>query len=255
MPEPPVPQLRPIVIRGARTHNLRNVDVTIATRRLTVVTGVSGSGKSSLAFDTLYAEGQRRYVESLSAYARQFLERMERPDVDASRAFRPPSRSDRRTACATPARPWGRPPKSTTICDCSLRGSAGRSAGRAAATSCARPQRRWPTARGAPDRVATPDWLRDAARSRLVGLGDAVEDDADDDGRNGHGAGKSPWRGAGGRSARDTLDSLRRKGFARLLIDGRAVHLDEMDPRASPIGRRSRSSSTAMRSRATCGRG
>ena len=72
-----------IVIRGARTHNLKNVDLTLPTRSLVVMTGVSGSGKSSLAFDTIYAEGQRRYVESLSAYARQFLERMEKPDVDS----------------------------------------------------------------------------------------------------------------------------------------------------------------------------
>src|SRR5262245_63154007 len=72
-----------IVVRGARTHSLKNVDLTLPTRSLIVMTGVSGSGKSSLAFDTIYAEGQRRYVESLSAYARQFLERMEKPDVEA----------------------------------------------------------------------------------------------------------------------------------------------------------------------------
>jgi excinuclease ABC subunit A len=72
-----------IIIRGARTHNLKNVDLTLPARSLVVMTGVSGSGKSSLAFDTIYAEGQRRYVESLSAYARQFLERMEKPDVDS----------------------------------------------------------------------------------------------------------------------------------------------------------------------------
>src|SRR4051812_37478077 len=71
-----------IVVRGARVHNLKNIDFEIPHNTLTVVTGVSGSGKSSLAFDTIYAEGQRRYVESLSAYARQFLERMEKPDVD-----------------------------------------------------------------------------------------------------------------------------------------------------------------------------
>jgi excinuclease ABC subunit A len=71
-----------LVIRGARTHNLKNVDLTLPAGQLIVFTGVSGSGKSSLAFDTIYAEGQRRYVESLSAYARQFLERMEKPDVD-----------------------------------------------------------------------------------------------------------------------------------------------------------------------------
>jgi len=71
-----------IVIRGARTHNLKNIDLSLPAGKLVIITGVSGSGKSSLAFDTIYAEGQRRYVESLSAYARQFLERMEKPDVD-----------------------------------------------------------------------------------------------------------------------------------------------------------------------------
>src|SRR5258708_1922326 len=71
-----------IVVKGARVHNLKNIDFEIPHNELTVVTGVSGSGKSSLAFDTIYAEGQRRYVESLSAYARQFLERIEKPDVD-----------------------------------------------------------------------------------------------------------------------------------------------------------------------------
>src|SRR5918911_1017264 len=78
-----------IVVRGARTHNLKNVDLTLPPRSLVVMTGVSGSGKSSLAFDTIYAEGQRRYVESLSAYARQFLERMEKPDVDAVEGLSP----------------------------------------------------------------------------------------------------------------------------------------------------------------------
>ena len=71
-----------IVVRGARVHNLKNIDFEIPHNSMTVVTGVSGSGKSSLAFDTIYAEGQRRYVESLSAYARQFLERIEKPDAD-----------------------------------------------------------------------------------------------------------------------------------------------------------------------------
>src|SRR5436189_4300065 len=71
-----------IEVRGARVHNLKNVSISHPHNKLTVITGVSGSGKSSLAFDTIYAEGQRRYVESLSAYARQFLERMDKPDVD-----------------------------------------------------------------------------------------------------------------------------------------------------------------------------
>ena len=72
-----------IVIKGAREHNLKNIDVVIPRDKLVVITGVSGSGKSSLAFDTIYAEGQRRYVESLSAYARQFLGKMEKPDVSS----------------------------------------------------------------------------------------------------------------------------------------------------------------------------
>ncbi len=79
---PTIPQQEVLLVRGARVHNLKNITVEIPHNALTVVTGVSGSGKSSLAFDTVYAEGQRRYVESLSAYARQFLERMEKPDVD-----------------------------------------------------------------------------------------------------------------------------------------------------------------------------
>ena len=78
-----------IRIRGARTHNLKNLSLDLPRLRLIVITGLSGSGKSSLAFDTLYAEGQRRYVESLSAYARQFLQLMEKPDVDLIEGLSP----------------------------------------------------------------------------------------------------------------------------------------------------------------------
>src|ERR1700682_2742249 len=78
-----------IEVRGARVNNLRNISFSLPLNQITVVTGVSGSGKSSLAFDTVYAEGQRRYVESLSAYARQFLERMDKPDVDEVRGIAP----------------------------------------------------------------------------------------------------------------------------------------------------------------------
>src|SRR5690348_17720705 len=80
-----------IRIRGARTHNLKNVSLDLPRNKLIVITGLSGSGKSSLAFDTLYAEGQRRYVESLSAYARQFLQLMEKPDVDLIEGLSPRS--------------------------------------------------------------------------------------------------------------------------------------------------------------------
>src|SRR5688572_12245103 len=78
-----------IRIRGARTHNLKNINLELPRNQLIVITGLSGSGKSSLAFDTLYAEGQRRYVESLSAYARQFLQLMEKPDVDLIEGLSP----------------------------------------------------------------------------------------------------------------------------------------------------------------------
>src|SRR5271155_5150759 len=94
-----------IVIKGAREHNLKNVDLTLPRNRLIVITGLSGSGKSSLAFDTIYAEGQRRYVESLSAYARQFLGQMEKPDVDSIEGLSP--------AIAIEQKPHGRTPRST----------------------------------------------------------------------------------------------------------------------------------------------
>src|SRR5262245_64366284 len=89
-----------LIVRGAREHNLRNIDVTIPRDKLTVVTGLSGSGKTSLAFDTIYAEGQRRYVESLSAYARQFLGLMEKPDVDAIEGLSPAISIEQKTAGA-----------------------------------------------------------------------------------------------------------------------------------------------------------
>ena len=97
--------MQTISIRGAREHNLKNIDLEIPRDQLVVITGVSGSGKSSLAFDTIYAEGQRRYVESLSAYARQFLGQMEKPDVDHIDGLSPAISIEQRTA--------GRNPRST----------------------------------------------------------------------------------------------------------------------------------------------
>jgi excinuclease ABC subunit A len=91
-----------IVIRGAREHNLKNINVELPRDKLVVVTGLSGSGKSSLAFDTIYAEGQRRYVESLSAYARQFLEQMDKPDVDVIEGLSPAISIEQKTTSKNP---------------------------------------------------------------------------------------------------------------------------------------------------------
>src|SRR6202795_3193977 len=91
-----------IVIKGAREHNLKNIDIEIPRGQLVVITGLSGSGKSSLAFDTIYAEGQRRYVESLSAYARQFLEQMEKPDVDSIEGLSPAISIEQKTTSKNP---------------------------------------------------------------------------------------------------------------------------------------------------------
>ena len=91
-----------IVVKGAREHNLKNIDVMIPRDKLVVITGLSGSGKSTLAFDTIYAEGQRRYVESLSAYARQFLGQMEKPDVDYIEGLSPAISIDQKTTSKNP---------------------------------------------------------------------------------------------------------------------------------------------------------
>src|SRR5437870_1666874 len=94
--------IRNITVRGARQHNLKGINVEIPRNKLTVITGLSGSGKSSLAFDTIYAEGQRRYVESLSAYARQFLDRLEPPDVDSIEGLSPAISIEQKTATRSP---------------------------------------------------------------------------------------------------------------------------------------------------------
>jgi len=94
--------LNEITVSGARQHNLKNVNVQIPRNSLTVITGLSGSGKSSLAFDTIYAEGQRRYVETLSTYARQFLDQMERPDVDAIDGLSPSISIEQKTTSRSP---------------------------------------------------------------------------------------------------------------------------------------------------------
>lgn len=94
--------MKKIIVKGAKTHNLKNIDVEIPRDKLTVITGLSGSGKSSLALDTLYAEGQRRYVESLSSYARQFLSMMDKPDVEHIEGLSPAISIDQKTTSHNP---------------------------------------------------------------------------------------------------------------------------------------------------------
>jgi excinuclease UvrABC ATPase subunit len=137
-----------LVIRGAREHNLKDVHLEIPRDKLVVFTGLSGSGKSSLAFDTIYAEGQRRYVESLSAYARQFLGQMEKPDVDQIEGLSPAISIDQKGSSKNPRSTVATSPRSTTTCACSTPAwgvltapsAAGRSPGRRSTRS---PNRSW----------------------------------------------------------------------------------------------------------------
>ena len=111
-----------IHIKGARVHNLRNIEVEIPHDTLTVITGLSGSGKSTLAFDTIFAEGQRRYVESLSAYARQFLGKIDKPDVDLITGIAPAIAIEQKVNTRNPRS--APPPRSTTTSNCSSPASA-----------------------------------------------------------------------------------------------------------------------------------
>ena len=111
-----------IIVHGARVHNLKNIDVKIPRNKLTVITGLSGSGKSSLAFDTIYAEGQRRYIETFSAYARSFLGNMERPDVDKITGLSPVISIEQKVTTAIPDRPLERLQRSMIFYDCYMQG-------------------------------------------------------------------------------------------------------------------------------------
>jgi excinuclease ABC subunit A len=231
-----------LIVRGARTHNLKNVDLTLPARTLVVFTGVSGSGKSSLAFDTIYAEGQRRYVESLSAYARQFLERMEKPDVDKIDGIAPAIAIRQKNSIRNPRSTVG----TTTEIHDYLRLLWAR-VGRTICRQCGEPViRETPdvvTARLlelAPDRrimigfdyeTATTGGDReavlDSARRDLSPNGGDREDDADSDLDLLPSAPASPDD-----PIATILVTLRKRGFGRLLIDGRTVDIEEANPDA-----------------------
>jgi excinuclease ABC subunit A len=225
-----------IVIRGARTHNLKNVDLTLPPRSLVVMTGVSGSGKSSLAFDTIYAEGQRRYVESLSAYARQFLERMEKPDVDSIHGICPAIAIRQKNSIRNPRSTVS----TTTEIHDYLRLLYAR-IGRTFCRGCGREVIR-ETAEVVARRLGElPDGTRlligfdmpvvtGSPLTRDTGLTrDAERDTEDEDGGGDEEAGgtQSPLPGLGDPVA-ETLAALRRKGFGRLFVDGQAVSLDDV---------------------------
>ena len=240
-----------IAIRGARTHNLQNIDLTLPKRQIIVVTGVSGSGKSSLAFDTVYAEGQRRYVESLSAYARQFLERMEKPDVDRIDGICPAIAIRQKNSVRNPRSTVG----TTTEVHDYLRLLFAR-VGRTICRGCGEEVVR-ETAEVAARRLAA----RPAGTRLLIGFdlpistASAAEGDGEGSGaaaeataalRRGRrrsertrpaGSGASR-RGravraetviAGADPLAGALETLRRKGFGRLLVDHRAVSFDDVD--------------------------
>jgi excinuclease ABC subunit A len=194
------PQLSPamtdeaLIIRGAREHNLKNIDVSIPRDRLTVITGLSGSGKSSLAFDTIYAEGQRRYVESLSAYARQFLGLMEKPDVDSIEGLSPAISIEQKSAGHNPRSTVG---TVTEIYDY-LRLLFAR-AGTPHCPNCGRPVQRQSAGQITDAVLAWPNGTRIEILSPLV-------------------------RGRKG-EFRELFESARKQGFIRAIVDGEVVEL------------------------------
>lgn len=191
---------RPIVIRGARVHNLKNVSLELPRKKLIVVTGVSGSGKSSLAFDTIYAEGQRRYVESLSSYARQFLERMDKPDVDLIQGISPAIAIEQKT---TSRNPRSTVATTTEIYDY-LRLLFGR-IGRTFCRICGREIKR--------DSVTTvvERLTREPDGTRLLIL--------------------FPLHEHEGRSMKEELEALKKRGFFRIVVKGSIIDLNETDYR------------------------
>ncbi|HVD93705.1 MAG TPA: excinuclease ABC subunit UvrA [Vicinamibacterales bacterium] len=222
-----------IVVRGARTHNLKNVDVTLPARSLIVMTGVSGSGKSSLAFDTIYAEGQRRYVESLSAYARQFLERMEKPDVDSIEGICPAIAIRQKNSIRNPRSTVG----TTTEIHDYLRLLYAR-VGRTFCRSCGKE-----VIRETPEVVAArlsslPEGTRlligfdmpvVASASMASSDREADEEDSGSEPVELESTTPQPVLPDLVDSVAETLAALRRKGFGRLFIDGKTMNLEDVD--------------------------
>jgi excinuclease ABC subunit A len=229
MPEASYQRARgPLIVRGARTHNLKNIDVTLPAGKLVIITGVSGSGKSSLAFDTIYAEGQRRYVESLSAYARQFLERMEKPDVDRIEGICPAIAIRQKNAVRNPRSTVG----TTTEIHDYMRLLWAR-IGRTFCRQCGQEVVR-ETAEVVARRLGElPDGTRLLIGFELPVVAIAAGDEGADDMENGEGDAADAADEVGSVDPiAEMLDTLRRRGFGRLLVDGRAVALDEVDPAA-----------------------
>jgi excinuclease ABC subunit A len=222
-----------IAVRGARTHNLKNVDVTLPPRALIVMTGVSGSGKSSLAFDTIYAEGQRRYVESLSAYARQFLERMEKPDVDTIEGICPAIAIRQKNSIRNPRSTVG----TTTEIHDYLRLLYAR-VGRTFCRGCGKEVIRETAEVVAARLSALPPGTR-----LLIGFDmpvvastplAATEPEPEDEDRPGEGGEAEPAMPQPDLpdlvdSVAETIATLRRKGFGRLYVNAQTVSLEDVD--------------------------
>jgi excinuclease ABC subunit A len=216
----------PLVVRGARTHNLKNIDVTLPAGKLAIITGVSGSGKSSLAFDTIYAEGQRRYVESLSAYARQFLERMEKPDVDRIEGICPAIAIRQKNSVRNPRSTVG----TTTEIHDYMRLLFAR-VGRTFCRQCGQEVVR-ETAEVVARRLSElPQGTRVLIGFELPIVAISATPAASDveTGEEAEALALEPVaKGVDPIAA--ALDTLRRRGYGRLLIDGQAVGFDEIDP-------------------------
>jgi excinuclease ABC subunit A len=222
MPDARHPARGPLIVRGARTHNLKNVDVTLPHGKLIIFTGVSGSGKSSLAFDTIYAEGQRRYVESLSAYARQFLERMEKPDVDKIEGICPAIAIRQKNSVRNPRSTVG---TTTEIHDYMrlLWARVGQTFCRQCGQEVVRETAEIVAKRLADLPVDTRAMI--GFQIPVVGMPAAPARDAGSDVE----ATDELFDGEEADAIAATLDSLQRRGYGRVLIDGRAVTFDDID--------------------------